>query len=479
MVIGKVHISNVYAQTVFCKTITKGIAGAEVALEYDEELWKGLAKKVVFTNGIRTVSRVDADGGAEVPPEVVDTVDREVRIGVCGVDAEKNLVIPTLWASLGTVREGVPVDADPAEEVTPPVWAQLLAMIGDLAGLKTDARENLVAAVNELVARGGEISAAEVQRIVDEYLAANMTEVELPAALPNPHALRFTGAVEASYDGSEEVTVEVPSGGGATDEQIASAVEAYMAEHPVEVSGLTQEQIAALDGMFKVCAYTEDASAAYAAFKSAFGISDGVEPDEPEYQQVEYIEFDGNSYIVTDEVGASNFGYAAEVEFPQSDSERCIMTLASATSGATNVGHSNVAGRLFFYTGSGDGTVAVTDVANLYTSKVKFTADFKYGVERNLAVEVDGETYTSNGTANKTVGTSQKFVVGSSGYNSCKYGFIGKIYSASYYADGELTCDLMPCYRKADGVIGMYDRVHGKFYTNAGTGTFVKGADVA
>lgn len=38
--------------------------------------------------------------------------------------------------------------------------------------------------------------------------------------------------------------------------------------------------------------------------------------------------------------------------------------------------------------------------------------------------------------------------------------------------------DLYPCYRKADGVAGMYDIVNNVFYTNAGTGTFIVGADV-
>lgn len=33
-------------------------------------------------------------------------------------------------------------------------------------------------------------------------------------ALPNPHSLKFTGAVTAEYDGSEEVTVNIPQGGG-------------------------------------------------------------------------------------------------------------------------------------------------------------------------------------------------------------------------------------------------------------------------
>lgn len=35
----------------------------------------------------------------------------------------------------------------------------------------------------------------------------------VPSALPNPHKLNFTGAVTATYDGSEEVTVQIPEGG--------------------------------------------------------------------------------------------------------------------------------------------------------------------------------------------------------------------------------------------------------------------------
>ena len=37
--------------------------------------------------------------------------------------------------------------------------------------------------------------------------------------------------------------------------------------------------------------------------------------------------------------------------------------------------------------------------------------------------------------------------------------------------------DLVPCYRKSDNVIGMYDTVNSVFYTNAGTGAFTKGPD--
>lgn len=49
----------------------------------------------------------------------------------------------------------------------------------------------------------------------------------------------------------------------------------------------------------------------------------------------------------------------------------------------------------------------------------------------------------------------------------------------SYYDKNDvLICDLVPCYRKSDGEIGMYDTVRKIFLTNAGTGSFIKGADI-
>lgn len=53
-----------------------------------------------------------------------------------------------------------------------------------------------------------------------------------------------------------------------------------------------------------------------------------------------------------------------------------------------------------------------------------------------------------------------------------------RIYRAKLYKFNQAIRDLIPCYRISDNVIGMYDIVHDVFYTNSGTGTFTKGADV-
>ena len=53
-----------------------------------------------------------------------------------------------------------------------------------------------------------------------------------------------------------------------------------------------------------------------------------------------------------------------------------------------------------------------------------------------------------------------------------------KLYVCKMYEGNTLTRNFVPCYRKSDNVIGLYDLVGEKFYTNSGSGTFKKGSDV-
>lgn len=62
--------------------------------------------------------------------------------------------------------------------------------------------------------------------------------------------------------------------------------------------------------------------------------------------------------------------------------------------------------------------------------------------------------------------------------NSTLYRGQGRIYGAKYTYKNKLVRNLIPCYRKSDNVIGLYDLVENKFYTNSGSGTFLKGENV-
>lgn len=53
-----------------------------------------------------------------------------------------------------------------------------------------------------------------------------------------------------------------------------------------------------------------------------------------------------------------------------------------------------------------------------------------------------------------------------------------KWYYAKILDSGVVIRDFVPCYRKSDNVVGMYDLVNDQFYTSAGSGRFTAGPDV-
>ncbi len=91
------------------------------------------------------------------------------------------------------------------------------------------------------------------------------------------------GTQIVALDGSTELTISIQK------ESEGRKLPVELLPDGLTVGGLTADQISALDGMFKIIAYTEDASAAYTAFKVAFGIEDSggeVEPDVPDEPDV-------------------------------------------------------------------------------------------------------------------------------------------------------------------------------------------------
>lgn len=79
----------------------------------------------------------------------------------------------------------------------------------------------------------------------------------------------------------------------------------------------------------------------------------------------------------------------------------------------------------------------------------------------------------TNGTSNGEITLFQDTLV------STKHGQL-RVWSIKLYSGSARTIkrDFVPCYRKADNVIGLYDLVTDTFYTNSGAGSFTKGPDV-
>lgn len=119
---------------------------------------------------------------------------------------------------------------------------------------------------------------------------------------------------------------------------------------------------------------------------------------------------------------------------------------------------------------------ATQDVARL-------SLDTAYDISLNKdTINVDGEVAATFTGDPQSIVEQRNLLIFGWNNNSSPYGPTrqswARCYGLQVYENGSLVVNLVPCYRKADGEIGMYDLVAQAFRTNAGTGTFTKGDDV-
>lgn len=142
------------------EVLTTGMVGKQVKLEFTSD-WDDLIKTVVFSDGEVIRDAVCADGLAVIPAEVLTVPLRQFTLGVYGVSEDGELVIPTIRALGPKILPGVDPSGDEGTDPSLPIWAQIRALIGDLEDLDTEAAENLVAAINELVPLKADVQAAQ------------------------------------------------------------------------------------------------------------------------------------------------------------------------------------------------------------------------------------------------------------------------------------------------------------------------------
>lgn len=181
-----------------------------------------------------------------------------------------------------------------------------------------------------------------------------------------------------------------------------------------------------------------------------------------EYQQVEYIESTGEQWIDT----KWNDKNLTKIELD-------FIYTGLKYNGSTTYYMGANAGNLITINENGYMNIAG---ANLTT--VKATEGERYNV--SLWRDENGKRFgIINGVSMSGTNASQNGVIP---FNLFKLGgsetasqILGKMYSCKIYDNDVLVRDFIPCYRKSDNVIGMYDLVNNVFYTNQGTGTFLKG----
>ena len=195
-----------------------------------------------------------------------------------------------------------------------------------------------------------------------------------------------------------------------------------------------------------------------------------------EYQEVEYIHIPNGAYIDTGFTPADDTTFYIKMQvysgYPFGTGNQPRL---SAVAG----GGSSVA-------------MQVYNVQNSQNGIFNFTPDFNI-TERVIEVEtyssadycqtwVDGQTdgeMPSDAGWYWSMSFTHSMFVGAWWYGSTqtRYG-ITDIYAVQAKIGSTQYLDLVPCYRKADNAVGMYNLVNGQFLTNAGTGTMTVGPNV-
>lgn len=184
-----------------------------------------------------------------------------------------------------------------------------------------------------------------------------------------------------------------------------------------------------------------------------------------EYQEVEYIESDGTGQSIT--LKKQTFSPKVKLEY--------VAQHTTSNSNQKVFSHGGVANKNNFTMWEYNDGYYFSVFGNENQISNKSTLEkHKIVVERtntttsNIYInDVLEKTYT--GIMQQIESTTTLFSGGSSQFYS------GKLYYLKLWLDDVLTYDLIPCYRKSDNVVGMYDMVENVFYTNSGAQNFTVG----
>lgn len=190
-----------------------------------------------------------------------------------------------------------------------------------------------------------------------------------------------------------------------------------------------------------------------------------------EYQAVEYIEGTGTQYINCDVAPKINFSFDAVMAFTQDTAALAGLYKSSGGYGyrVEFIGRDNKFG---LFVNNAEASVSTKFIDETVVAGTMTHVHYEQGSKyQKMTVNEKSVEYATTASAVDTF-TLLRYRGGST---TVDHGRIGNVV---VYNDGELVRDMVPCYRRADSVAGMYDRIDGRFFVNAGSGTFVVGADV-
>lgn len=127
--------------------------------------------------------------------------------------------------------------------------------------------------------------------------------------------------------------------------------------------------------------------------------------------------------------------------------------------------------------GSDKGSFVIAKI-DICTEATEYKMEMSDGILRITDLTHDNTSETNTNQVAYTM-TNELYLLAQNYSGRPRFGGTRQIHRFKYFdKNNELICDMIPCYRKTDGEIGMYDIVRKGFFANVGTGTFEKGPNV-
>ena len=184
------------------------------------------------------------------------------------------------------------------------------------------------------------------------------------------------------------------------------------------------------------------------------------------YQEVEYIESTGTQYIDT---GIIPYKTTTELKYAFTNlaNEQTVAGCFNEGNNRYYVCQIDSVGNLSFRNKSNTIIFNTTSDTDIHTIKYNDTNNYVFLDNQNIG--------TVSNLANSLVNSLTLFARKSTNMESYSK---SRIYYCKIWEDEVLVRNFIPCYRKSDNEIGLYDTINNVFYTNSGTGTFLKGNDI-
>ena len=209
-------------------------------------------------------------------------------------------------------------------------------------------------------------------------------------------------------------------------------------------------------------------AAACVAVLCAFGALAAIKPP-AEYQAVEYIESSGSQYINTKIVPKANTRVVLDFALSAIPTGNNYCGWGSQANAEVFLFGANA--NCFYFNVSPDWRTPVeTGVA---PDLERHTMDVASGFQK-----LDGKQYgTTSISSTASDGQYLYLFAGRVEWSTVDYWMKAKVYGCQIFEGENKVRDFVPCYKVADGTIGLYDTVSKEFFGNGGSSVFVKGPD--